>query len=302
MADLRSGAGPWHTGRRSCSEARSARAAEGHRRRVRGEVRQGSVSRYGRGPKSAAKGAGKELARLEKRLQKARDVEAKRKKQASKRAEVAQLTAQVKALSPPQPAHDRWRRPAPAAAKPAAAKPAAATPKVAVTSSSSGVDDVGVTRRTASKPQRERRARGRRLQPTDRATALAHPDATSPANRSGRRAALGAAVDLGSNSVHLLVAAVDSHRLEPLVDESVFLGLGNAVHDGQPLGSAGRGRACRGACPVRGDGTSPGVADISLLGTEPLRRAADAAASSSTRPGWQPARRSMSSHMRKRRT
>ena len=47
------------------------------------------------GAKSAAKDAGKELARLEKRLHKARDVEAKRKKQASEaRAEVVQLTAQ----------------------------------------------------------------------------------------------------------------------------------------------------------------------------------------------------------------
>ena len=53
------------------------------------------------GPKSAAKDASKELARLEKRLQKARDVEAKRKKQASEaRAEVVQLTAQIKELKP----------------------------------------------------------------------------------------------------------------------------------------------------------------------------------------------------------
>ena len=82
------------------------------------------------------------MARLEKRLQKARDVEAKRKKQASEaRAEVAQLTAQVKAL---QPAPTRARSVAAPAADPAAAKPAAAKPQVAVTSERSGVDDVGV--------------------------------------------------------------------------------------------------------------------------------------------------------------
>ena len=58
------------------------------------------------GDKSAAKDTGKKLARLEKRLQKARDVEAKRKKQASEaRAEVAQLTARIKELKP-----DRARR------------------------------------------------------------------------------------------------------------------------------------------------------------------------------------------------
>jgi exopolyphosphatase/pppGpp-phosphohydrolase len=40
---------------------------------------------------------------------------------------------------------------------------------------------------------------------------------------------VGAVVDLGSTSVHLLVASLDGHRLTPLVDESVFLGLGKAV-------------------------------------------------------------------------
>ena len=101
------------------------------------------------GPKSAANDAPKELARLEKRLQKARDVEAKRKKQASEaRAEVVQLTAQIKELRPATgarsvkaPASSRAASPArsrarakPAAVKPAAAKPAAAKPKAAVSS------------------------------------------------------------------------------------------------------------------------------------------------------------------------
>jgi hypothetical protein len=51
-----------------------------------------------------------------------------------------------------------------------------------------------------------------------------------------RRARIYAAVDVGANSVHLLVAAVHGHRLEPLVDESVLLGLGDTVeaHEGIP--------------------------------------------------------------------
>ena len=251
------------------------------------------------GPKSAAKDASKELARLEKRLQKARDVEAKRKKQAAEaRAEVVQLTAQIKGLRP-APAHGRSRRPPRPVPPPlrdrergrsrlppsrlprsrlppsaAAPKPTVAVASTATKATTRGIDDVDDGGRPRHRPPRERRARGRRFEPTDRATALARPDATSPANRPGRRAALGAAVDLGSNSVHLLVAAVAGHRLEPLVDESVFLGLGDAVHDGQPLGSAGRGELV--ATLVRYVETARrlGVAEITLLGTEPLRRAA----------------------------
>ena len=54
------------------------------------------------GPRARPRTRQRRLARLEKRLQKARDVEAKRKKQAAEaRAEVAQLTAQIKGLRPP---------------------------------------------------------------------------------------------------------------------------------------------------------------------------------------------------------
>jgi hypothetical protein len=61
MADLRSGAAPWHTARRSCSTRAPARAGvRGQRRRVRGEVRQGSVSRYDR-RQERGQGHGKEI-------------------------------------------------------------------------------------------------------------------------------------------------------------------------------------------------------------------------------------------------
>ena len=77
--------------------------------------------------------------------------------------------------------------------------------------------------------------------------------------------------------MHLLVAAVAGHRLEPLVDESVFLGLGDSVHDGQPLGLAGRGELVATLVGYVETARRLGVAEITLLGTEPLRRAADAA-------------------------
>ena len=93
------------------------------------------------------------------------------------------------------------------------------------------------------------------------------------------RPVVGASVDIGSNSVHLLVAAVEGHHLEPLVDESVFLGLGDALHDGGPLGASGRaglvGALVRYADMARAHGARPDA--ISFIGTEPLRRAADAA-------------------------
>ncbi|MBI3747414.1 MAG: hypothetical protein HY262_00980 [Chloroflexi bacterium] len=52
--------------------------------------------------------------------------------------------------------------------------------------------------------------------------------------------AVGASVDVGSNSVHLLVAEIAGHRLMPVVDESVFLGLGAAVAERGHLGPTAR--------------------------------------------------------------
>jgi exopolyphosphatase/guanosine-5'-triphosphate,3'-diphosphate pyrophosphatase len=87
---------------------------------------------------------------------------------------------------------------------------------------------------------------------------------------------IGAAVDLGSTSVHLLVAGVVDHRVEPIVDESVFLGLGEAVEAIGLLGDAGRKALvdvlARYASLARDGGSSA----ITFVGTEPLRRLADA--------------------------
>jgi len=91
-------------------------------------------------------------------------------------------------------------------------------------------------------------------------------------------AAIGAAVDLGSNSVHLLVAGVADHRLDPLVDESVFLGLGHAVDAEGRLGRTARAELLAVLVHYAGIARGEGATAITFIGTEPIRRAADAAA------------------------
>lgn len=92
------------------------------------------------------------------------------------------------------------------------------------------------------------------------------------------RPVVGAAVDLGSNSVHLLVAVVAGHRLQPLVDESVFLGLGSAVVERGFLGGAARGELTATLVRYADAARRLGAASVTFIGTEPIRRAADAAA------------------------
>jgi exopolyphosphatase/pppGpp-phosphohydrolase len=88
---------------------------------------------------------------------------------------------------------------------------------------------------------------------------------------------IGASVDLGSNSVHLLVAAIEGHQLRPLVDESVFLGLGAAVADRGFLGQSARDELVAALARYAGIARDHGAAEVSFIGTEPLRREADAA-------------------------
>jgi exopolyphosphatase/guanosine-5'-triphosphate,3'-diphosphate pyrophosphatase len=87
---------------------------------------------------------------------------------------------------------------------------------------------------------------------------------------------IGASVDLGSNSVHLLVAGIVGHRLEPVVDESEFLGLGDVVDADGALGSAGRERLAATLRRYADVARGAGATDITFVGTEPIRRAADA--------------------------
>jgi exopolyphosphatase/guanosine-5'-triphosphate,3'-diphosphate pyrophosphatase len=91
------------------------------------------------------------------------------------------------------------------------------------------------------------------------------------------RPAIGASVDLGSNSVHLLVAELAGHELRPLVDESVFLGLGAAVDEQAHLGAARRAELVEALVRYAATAQQLGASHITFMGTEPIRRAADAA-------------------------
>jgi exopolyphosphatase/guanosine-5'-triphosphate,3'-diphosphate pyrophosphatase len=90
-------------------------------------------------------------------------------------------------------------------------------------------------------------------------------------------APVGASVDLGSNSVHLLVAAIDRYDLRPLADMSAFLGLGAAVDDRAHLGAAKRGELVATLVDYAATARTHGAARITFMGTEPIRRAADGA-------------------------
>ncbi|MFN8621086.1 MAG: hypothetical protein U0869_10115 [Chloroflexota bacterium] len=91
-------------------------------------------------------------------------------------------------------------------------------------------------------------------------------------------ARVGAAIDVGSNSVHLLVAAIGRTRLRPLVDESVQLGLGSVVDRKGRLGVAGRRQAVEVLQGYVARARSLGAVHVTIVGTEPLRRAADRSA------------------------
>ncbi len=88
---------------------------------------------------------------------------------------------------------------------------------------------------------------------------------------------VGASVDLGATSVHLLVAAIEDHRLTPLIDESVFLGLGRTVADRGYLGRDGRAELASTLVAYTATARGLGAEAVTLIGTEPIRRAADAA-------------------------
>lgn len=87
---------------------------------------------------------------------------------------------------------------------------------------------------------------------------------------------IGASVDLGSNSVHLLVAGIVGHRIQPIVDESAFLGLGAAIDDRAHLGAAARAELVATLDRYVTTARAAGATSITLMGTEPIRRAGDA--------------------------
>jgi len=87
---------------------------------------------------------------------------------------------------------------------------------------------------------------------------------------------IAASADAGSNSVHLFVAVVAGHRLEPLLDESAFLGLGGVVDDRGRLGRQKRAELASTLSRFAGIARDLGAATTTFVATEPLRRASDA--------------------------
>ena len=89
---------------------------------------------------------------------------------------------------------------------------------------------------------------------------------------------IGASVDVGSNSVHLLVARVDDHHLTPSTDESAFLGLGARVAEHGFLGPGARAELAEAVAAYAETARGLGATIVTVVGTEPIRRAADAPA------------------------
>lgn len=87
---------------------------------------------------------------------------------------------------------------------------------------------------------------------------------------------VGAAVDLGSTTVHLLVADVVDHRIEPILDKSVFLGLGEALEAQGSLGDKGRLALVDVLARYASLAREAGAENVTFIGTEPLRRLKDA--------------------------
>ena len=85
-----------------------------------------------------------------------------------------------------------------------------------------------------------------------------------------------AAIDIGSYSVHLLVARVSGRRVEPIHDESAFLGLGRTIDRTGELGPA-RLELTATLAAYKIAAVSRDADAITVVGTDPLRRARDAA-------------------------
>ncbi len=90
-------------------------------------------------------------------------------------------------------------------------------------------------------------------------------------------AVIGAAIDVGATSLHLLVAAVGGHKLEPILDESVFLGLGDRVAAHGRMGHAAREELIASLVAYAHAARQLGAAFVTVVGTDPLRGADDAA-------------------------
>jgi exopolyphosphatase/guanosine-5'-triphosphate,3'-diphosphate pyrophosphatase len=86
---------------------------------------------------------------------------------------------------------------------------------------------------------------------------------------------IGAAVDVGSNSVHLLVARIGADGLEYLRDESELLGLGEIVDTLGEIPEDAQSLLLHSLQTYRDAALLQGAEQVTFLGTEPLRRAAN---------------------------
>ena len=86
---------------------------------------------------------------------------------------------------------------------------------------------------------------------------------------------IGAVADIGSNSIHLLVAITDGVRLSPLTDESIPSDLGRLVERRQEIGSKGADDVIEALERFHLRATRLGAHSLSVVATEPLRRAKD---------------------------
>lgn len=86
-----------------------------------------------------------------------------------------------------------------------------------------------------------------------------------------------AAVDIGSTSVHLLVADVSTAGLESVLDVSELLGLGGRIEAHGLLGVDARAELTRTLSSYADEARRLGAETIGFVGTDPLRHAADAA-------------------------
>ncbi len=105
------------------------------------------------------------------------------------------------------------------------------------------------------------------------APAYREPSRPGPARGTGP---VFAAVDVGANSTHLLVARV-ADRLEPLIDESALLGLGAAVYAGELIPPDVADAIAGALRTYLARAAEAGAQATVVLGTEPFRRAANAA-------------------------
>lgn len=93
--------------------------------------------------------------------------------------------------------------------------------------------------------------------------------------RERRRPRIGAAIDIGSYSVHLLVAEVHGRRLVERHDESAFLGLGRTIDAQGSLGPASP-QLIDTLAAFAHRAKDHGALTVTVVGTDPLRRATDA--------------------------